>query len=155
MNVHGLAKLPVTLLFFTVFLSTISAAIAADSKYHQRVDDVDFYLAVIPAEITQEPSETLNRFKKHETRYHIIVSLFDSPSGRRIAGAKIHAIVSRLADMHERHKKLEPMLIMDAASYGNYFLMSKPGKYRLRFKMQTPLRKYETTAVFFFDRPKD
>jgi len=52
-------------------------------------------------------------------------------------------------------KKLEPMLIMNAASYGNYFLMPEAGHYRLSFLLQTAKRKYEITTEFSFDRPKN
>jgi len=155
MNDQALIKLSATFLFFTAFLSTFSAAFAADSHHHQRVNDVDFYLAVIPAEITQGSPGMQAKFKNHETRYHILVSLFDSRSGNRITDAEVQASVSTLGGMAEQNKNLEPMLIMDTSSYGNYFLMSEPGKYRLRFKMLTPTHKYESTAEFFFDKPKD
>lgn len=155
MNDQAPIKLSATLLFFTVFLSMFSAAFAADSQHHRRVNDVDFYLAIIPAEITLGVSDIQTRFKKHETRYHIIVSLIDSRTGSRITDAKVQATISSPGGVAKQNKNLEPMRIMDAISYGNYFLMSDPGKYRLHFKMLTPARKYEEVADFFFDKPKD
>lgn len=155
MNDHASTKLSVIFLCLTAFLSSVSVASAADSKNHRRVNDVDFYLAVIPAEITQGPAGMQSRFKNHETRYHIIVSIFDSQTGNRITDAKVQASVNADGGMSEQYKSLEPMLIMDASSYGNYFLMSEPGVYRLRFKMLAPERKYEVIAEFSFDRPGD
>jgi len=152
---NALTKLSVVLVFFTAFPGMFSVAYAADSEHHLRVNDVDFYLAVIPAEITQGSPGIQARFKNHETRYHIIISLFDSQTGNRINDAEIQASVSTFEGMDEQNKKLEPMLIMDTSSYGNYFLMSEPGKYQLRFKVLTPERKYEAIAEFFFDRPMD
>jgi len=154
MNNHMLTKLSIPLLFCALFFGTFSAVFAADSQHHRRVNDVDFYLAVIPAEITQGVSDIQTRFKKHETRYHIIVSLIDSRTGSRITDAKVQATISSPGGVAKQNKNLEPMRIMGATSYGNYFLMSAPGKYRLRFKMLTPARKYEEVANFFFDKPK-
>jgi hypothetical protein len=148
-------KLSAALVFFTAFLGSFSAATAADSEHHRRVNDVDFYLAVIPAEITQGNPDMQARFKQHEIRYHIILSLLDSQTGSRITDAEVQASVSAGEGAPEQVKKLEPMLIMDAASYGNYFVMSEPGKYQLSFKVLTPERKYEAIAEFSFDRPKD
>ncbi len=155
MNNHLFTKRSIVLLFFTAFLGSFSVAAAASSANHQVINDVDVYFAVIPAEITQGYSGMQAGVKKHETRYHIIVSLFDAPTGKRIADAKVEASVNAISGMMKQYKTLEPMFIMDAASYGNYFIISEPGKYRLRFKVLTPARKYEITAEFLFDRPKD
>jgi len=151
MNIQYFPKLSVILIVFLAVFSTASVAIAAGSAHYQRVDDVDFYLAVIPAEITRGRSALSEKFKAHETSYHIIISLFDSSTGNRITDAAVNAIVSRSGGMVKQNKTLEPMLIMDASSYGNYFLMSEPGKYHLHFKVQTPSRKYEITSDFFFN----
>jgi len=122
MKDHARTKLSVALFCFTAFLGSFAVAIAADSEHHRRVSDEDFYLAVIPAEITQGSAGMQSRFKKHETRYHIIVSIFDSQTGKRITDARVQASVSAPDDsIAKQHKSLEPMLIMDAASYGNYF----------------------------------
>jgi len=155
MNRYAWPTLSASLLLMLSLFSTPFIAAAADSSRHQRSNDVDIYLAVIPAEITQQDSAMQASFKQHETRYHVIVALFDAASGKRITNARVHATVSMLGEHVKQDKNLDPMLIMDVASYGNYFVMSEPGKYRLRFKLEMPTRKYDTTADFQFDNSTD
>ncbi len=153
MHDYSWIKAPVRLLLLFIFVGVYSVSAVADAVYHRHVNGVDFFLAVIPAEMTQ--GESAMQSSRHETRYHVIVSIFDSHSGKRIKDAEIQANVSTINGMTQQDKNLVPMFIMDAASYGNYFLMSDAGKYRLRFKMLSAIRKYEITAEFIFDRPKD
>ncbi len=154
MNDRVFAKFILNFLFVVSFFLTSSAAVAADSEHHQRVDAMDIYLGVIPAEITQDISGE-HGGKNHETRYHVLVAIFDVQTGKRITDAKVLASVSEPDGEVLERKNLEPMLIMDAPSYGNYFRMTTLGKHSLRFKILDPARKYAVKVEFFFVRATD
>jgi len=66
------------ILSFTFFLFTLSMPATADSLNHRLVNDVDFYIAVLPAEMTQGVAGMPHEMKNHANRYHIVVSLFDA-----------------------------------------------------------------------------
>ena len=65
------------------------------------------------------------------------VALFDAATGKRITGAQVSARVSELG-LSGTEKKLEPMTIAGAISYGNYFRMSGTGIYRIRVQVRRP-----------------
>ena len=125
---------------------------ADDSPWHKVVDGIDVYLGIMPAEITQGHPARLAGMKEHETHYHLLIAVFDARTGKRITDAEVRASVVEPGGASAQGRNLEPMRIMEAPTYGNYFRMSGPGKYRLRFDVRIPARKYAATAEFFFNR---
>lgn len=119
----------------------LTGAFAADSATHKVVNGVDIYLGVLPAEMILGHPHTHTEPGMHggvpagEHRYHVMVALFDAATGKRITGAQVKATVSELA-LSGTEKTLEPMLIADTISYGNYFIMSRTGIYRIRVQVR-------------------
>ena len=73
-----------------------------------------------------------------EYQRHVLVALFDAASGKRIVGAKVSARVYEL-NRTGSQKKLEPMLIADTVSYGNYFnIPVNNSPYRIRVLIELP-----------------
>lgn len=116
-------------------------ALAADTGQDQVVDGVAVYIGLIPAEIVLGHPRAHSEGIMHggvvsgKNRYHLVVALFDNANGKRISGAGIQARVSELG-LAGQEKKLEPMVIADTVTYGNYFAMPNPGPYRIHLEIR-------------------
>jgi len=120
------------------------AAFAADSTTHKVVHGVAIYLGVLPAEMILGHPKPHTEAEMHggvpagQHQYHVTVSLFDAASGKRISGVKVSARVYEI-NRAGTQKKLEPMLIADTISYGNYFNMPTTNNpYRIRVLIELP-----------------
>jgi len=121
-----------------------STAFAADNATHKVVHGVAIYLGVLPAEMILGHPKPHTEAEMHggvpagQHQYHVTVSLFDAASGKRINGAKVSARVYEI-NRAGTQKKLEPMLIVDTISYGNYFNMPVAANpYRIRVLIELP-----------------
>ncbi len=121
-----------------------STAFAADSTTHKVVQGVAIYLGVLPAEMILGHPKPHTEAEMHggvpagQHQYHVTVSLFDNASGKRISGVKVSARVYEI-NRAGTQKKLEPMLIVDTISYGNYFNMPTTNNpYRIRVLIELP-----------------
>ncbi|OGA43503.1 MAG: hypothetical protein A3G24_21860 [Betaproteobacteria bacterium RIFCSPLOWO2_12_FULL_62_13] len=95
------------------------------------------HLGVTPAESLrgQPESTTHGAVPSGKGQYHIVVALFESPGGRRINNAEITAKVGEIG-LHTVEKRLDPMVIANTITWGNYFQMSTPGQYRIELKIR-------------------
>ena len=123
---------------------TASAAFAADSATHKVVHGVAIYLGVLPAEMILGHPKPHTEAQMHggeppgEHQYHVLVSLFDAASGKRIGGAKVSVRVYEIS-LAGTQKKLEPMLIAGTIAYGSYFNMPAANNpYRIRVLIELP-----------------
>jgi len=132
---------------------------ADDNSRHQVAEGVDIYLGVIPAEMILGHPKLHTEAEMHggvpvgEHRYHVTVALFDAATGKRITGAQVKASVSELG-LSGIEKKLEPMLIADVISYGNYFRMSNTDVYRIRVQIRLPGVAQTIEAVFEYSHSR-
>ncbi len=155
MNYRAYAKFPVTLLFIIAFLVTASAAAAAaDSERHQRVDGMDVYLGVMPSQMTMDHPGMHSMERGMSHRYHVLVALFDSGTGKRITDATVKATVSALG-LATTEQQLEPMHMGGVLSYGDYFQMSDPGRHRILIEIQRAGMQRTSRAHFIYNRPQD
>ncbi|VAW86272.1 hypothetical protein MNBD_GAMMA18-230 [hydrothermal vent metagenome] len=146
-------KMKMTFLMIGLIFVAVSAN-AGDSQRHQQVDGINIYLGVIPAQITQaRHSEMHGGVDDKEHRYHILVALLDSNSGKRITDAKVKATVAQ-PGLSGETKTLEPMS-GELLSYGNYFAMHRADNYQIRVEIQRGEGKEKSVARFVFDRPED
>jgi hypothetical protein len=107
---------------------------------------MEIFYGLIPAEIV------LGHPDKHAERsmhggvpawgeqFHLIVTLFDQSSGKRIQNAEIKATAFDTRSSGDRvggpQKRLEPMLFAGAPGYGNYFNMPGPAPYRIELEIR-------------------
>ena len=70
-------------------------------------------------------------------RDHMVISLADERSGKRIEDAKVTASVSRSGVDHV-NRPLERMDAPGTVSYGGYFDLRPPGPYRIRIEIVRP-----------------
>ncbi len=174
MNYQAHAKFLVFLLLVPAFLVTAPAAAAADSERHQRVDGMDVYLGVMPSQMIMEhprmqgvvilpqgqkltlPGQPhIHSMVPASThRYHVLVALFDSASGKRITDAKVVATVTT-PGLAAKEQKLEPLHMEGAVSYGYHFLMPGPGQYKILIDIQRPGAERPARVNFIYTRPRD
>lgn len=136
--------------YFKIFLHLVigsiaalflTGAFAADVPTHKVVGGVAIYLGVLPSEMVLGHPKPHTEAGMHggvppgEHRYHVVVALFDAATGKRITGAQVKARVSEFA-LSGTEKTLEPMLIADTITYGNYFRMPGTGIYRIQVQVR-------------------
>lgn len=143
-------------LLSAMLLTAISCSVqASDSERHVSVSGTEVYIGVIPAEIIDGYPTLHGRKPGNHHRYHVLIALFDSASGERIAHAEVRARVSLLGTVN-LEKELEPMHSPEMVSYGNFFKMAHPGQYRIevRFKRSQQDKEYSQVR-FLYQRPQD
>ena len=122
---------------------------AAESDSYREVDGMSVYLGVIPSEIAGSHHRTRAERMMHggapsgESSYHLLVSVFDLATGQRLTGLSVKASVHA----HGRAtstKPLEPMTVVDALTYGNYFVFPGPGEHQITVEIS---RRGATQAV--------
>jgi hypothetical protein len=133
----------------------LAAAIAAPAhaETSQTVDGHTIYLGVVPAEFVKghEPAhperEMHGGVPYRSGQYHIMIVIFETATGKRVTDARLVARVSEpgLAPMQ---KKLEPMEISGAMSFGNYFAMGGAGPYNIKLAIELPATQRKLDAEF-------
>jgi len=113
---------------------------------------------VIPAEIISgHPADHVER-KMHggvprgSGQHHLVVSLFDVKTGRRIENAQVSARIGELG-LTPQSKTLEPMQFAGTVTYGNFFTMTSPGPYRIEIDLR-PHGGAPARAVFEYRHPR-
>jgi hypothetical protein len=131
-------------------LLVVSATVAAGG-YRQVVDGVAIYFGVVPAELVRGHPREHPESEMHggvpAGENHLVIALFNDKTGERITRAEITATITG-PDRFKLEKKLEPMIIAGAASYGNYFNMPGPGPYRITLRIRTPGIGHDIGATF-------
>lgn len=135
-------------------LLMVSATAAVDG-YRQVVDGVAVYFGVMPAELVRGHPREHPESEMHGGvpvgENHITVALFEDKTGKRIARAEVTATITGPGNF-KAEKKLEPMIIAGAATFGNYFTMPGPGPYRIALRIRTPGIGHDIEATFTWAR---
>lgn len=134
------------------FLLSTNIVVAEELRHHQRVDGMNIYLDVFPLELVKQDQSMHGGFTDEKDNYHIVVTLFDIKSGKRITNASVHASVEPLGREYKT-KELEPMY--GALSYGNYFTMYKAIHYNVKVEIHRTDIELKSVAMFIFKRPQD
>lgn len=133
-------KIPLHIIMGGIVALFMSSAFAADSSLHKVVDGVAIYLGVIPTELIKGHPKAHPESEMHggapvtEAQYHIVLALFDAKTGARITNAKVTASLSSFGFAVGK-KTLEPMLIANTISYGNYFKLSAKSAHRIQIEI--------------------
>ena len=114
---------------------------AAERGYRQVVDGVAIYFGVMPAQLVRGHPPEHPEGQMHggapAGENHLMVALFNAQSGARVTSAEISATITG-PDRYKAEKRLEPMVIADGMTYGNYFYMPGPGPYRIQLSIRLP-----------------
>ncbi len=113
---------------FCSLLSFSTAASAAHLGQTKTVDGVAIYLGMVPAAEMRRhsdryPAHELSKIPSGKLVHHVMLALFDNPSGERITDAVLTARVAPLA-LGGPTKPLDPMVVAGALTYCNYFRIS-------------------------------
>ncbi len=141
------------LFIFLFVLFGTNLVMAGDLQHHQKVDGMNIYLDVIPVQPTEKYSSMHGGTTDEEHSYHIVISLFDIKSGKRITNARVKASVAQLGTK-DNAKELEPMH-GDLLSYGNYFTMYKAIHYNIKVEIQRPDESVKSIAMFILKPPQN
>jgi len=86
--------------------------------------------------------------------HHIMVTVVDRSSDRRVADAHVTArLIVPARDLSSRRRPLEPMKIGDAVSYGSYVAMGVFGTYRVNVTVEIPGKPALHTSFLYDHEP--
>ena len=133
-----------------------SARAAEDLSFRKNVADYWVYLTVMPAELISgpppsEPGATPSQPPATRDTHHVMVSLFDYRSGRRITDANVQARVAALG-FSGTQKALESTSVAGAPLYAGLFSMIGRGPFRIDVEFRTAEAKPQH-ATFYFSHP--
>ena len=134
----------------------VPLAVLADLVNERReVAGIRFHFGIVPAEIVQKHQPGHPEREMHKgapsgrSQYHVMVAIFDAKSGARITDAEVKARVEGVGPMSGQEKALEPMLVADAMTYGNFF--DVPGKASFRVVLEVRRPEQPGAAVVRFE----
>lgn len=138
-------------------LGTALALAAAQAGTPQQVlskEGVDIYYGFQAADTVAAPDAPSAHMAgpAHKRDHHLVVTLVDRQSGRRLEAAKVSATVTPLGLAGQR-KTLEAMSYAGTVSYGNYFRLDESLPNRVKLRIHMPGRKEALDADFVYQRP--
>lgn len=143
MKKNYLKSLIVLIISFMVILSFNSSFAIEEQSNYKTINGMSIYYGVIPSEIVEGHPKQHSEREMHggvprdSNQFHLIVSLFDNETNKRISDAEITATINELGLSGET-KKLEPMNIADTITYGNYFRIDINKTYEINLQIQRP-----------------
>lgn len=129
------------LLLALVALAGVARADIANER--EVVQGMAFYLGIVPSELVRDaPSGHGERSMHGGTpagagQFHVMVAVFDATTGERVTDASIEAHVE-VSGANGSDKALEPMLIVDALAYGNFFALPEKGPFAVVLQVSRP-----------------
>ncbi len=131
------------------------SAPATESSYRQVVDGVAIYFGIMPAQLVRGHPPAHPEGQMHGGapvgENHIMVALFEEKTGKRLSDMTVTATITG-PGRFKAEKKLEPMVIADGMTYGNYFYMPGPGPYRIKLSIRLPSAARAIRATFTWAR---
>lgn len=132
--------------------------VTEETGYRRNVGAHSLYLAIMPAEVLRGPlapeaaGASLSRPAAERDTHHVMVSVFESHSGRRVEDALVQARVAALG-MSGLKKVLDPTRLAGTVTYGNFFPMIGRGPYRVDVEFRMPAAARPQHASFYFTHP--
>lgn len=134
MRLHGALLL---MLLAALAWALPAPATATDAGNHRTAGGLSVYLGVLPAALVgRGDMQELPEAEMHDGApggghdQHVMVAIFDLATGERVEDAKVDARVTPLG-LAGVKRVLEPMVIANTVTYGNYFPMRGDGPYRI------------------------
>jgi hypothetical protein len=144
----GLAMLSIT--------ASATAYGQSDDNY-QVAEDVAAYLGVMPAAIVGQHPAAHPELEMHggpptgAHAHHIVVALFDKPSGARIENAQVTASVDGLGHVGGTRLTLEAMPIEGVVTYGGFVTFPDTDKYTIDVEVSRPGQTVATKIRFTYE----
>ena len=130
---------------------------AQDPSSYQIVGSVAAYLGIMPAQIVGthppiHPETQMHGGPPNDAHSdHIVVALFENPSGTRIEDAKVEATISGLGETAITPITLEAMPIAGVVTYGGYVRFSGRDTYTIALRISRPGSPIITKISFEYD----
>lgn len=131
-------------------------AIAQSNDNYVTVGTIAAYLGVVPAEIVKghpagHPEQAMHGgVPSGDHVQHIVIALFDAPTGQRIENATVDAHVTGPGHIGTRIA-LEPMLIEGVVTYGGFVTMAGTDRYNIDLTVKKPGEAGATKISFVYD----
>lgn len=152
------SRLTVAILtFLWAGVMAIPAFAAEDLNFRKNVGDFWVYLAVMPADFIAgppaiEPGATPFQPASVRDTHHLMVSIFDYRTGRRITDAVVEARVAALG-MSGVKKGLDTANAAGASVYAGLFPMLGRGPFRVDVEFRAPGATGPQHTTFYFTHP--
>lgn len=150
-------RLALALLGAVAWLAAASIpSIAQSNDNYITVGTIAAYLGVVPAEIVKghpagHPEQAMHGgVPSGDHVQHIVIALFDAPTGQRIENATVDAFVSGPGHIGTRIA-LEPMLIEGVVTYGGFVTMAGTDRYNIDLTVKKPGEADGTKISFVYD----
>ena len=145
------------LAFLWAGVMAFPAFAAEELNFRKNVGDFWVYLAVMPADLiagppTAEPGATPFQAASVRDTHHLMVSLFDYHTGRRITDAFVEARVAALGVSGVK-KSLENTSAAGAPVYSGLFPMRGRGPFRIDVEFRAAGATGPQHATFYFTHP--
>lgn len=138
---------------------TLPGAAAEEATFRQTAGAYSVYLAVMPTELITGPApmepDSTRIFQQTAPRdtHHVMVSIFESRTGRRITDATVTARVAALGFSGEK-KALEPTAFAGNVLYTGLFPMLGRGPFRVDVEFRVPSTAQAEQLTFYFTHPQ-
>ena len=153
---NGARTLAPLLLLTLIFGTARAAGVNPDQPI--RVDGMEFFFGFVPAEILrghprEHEEQTMHGgVPRGRGVHHLIISVFDAKSRKRITDAAVTGAVTEVGMATQSHK-LEAMTFGGTVSYGNFFAMPNQGPYEIVVNVRRTGDTKTATARFQYWHP--
>ena len=141
----------------TAAYGVVSTA-AETFTYRESAGEFSVYLAVMPGELVSgprpapDPGATPFQPPAARDTHHVMVTIFEARSGRRLTNAAVEARVAALGFSGVK-KPLANALVIGEQVYAALFPMQGRGPFRVDVGFQLPEWKRSERATFYFTHP--
>ena len=145
------------LMFLWAGVMALPAFAVEELNFRKNVGDFWIYLAVMPADLiagppAAEPGATPFQPASARDTHHLMVSLFDYRTERRITDARVEARVAALGVSGVK-KVLENTSAAESPVYAGLFPMPGRGPFRIDVEFRAPGATGPQHATFYFTHP--
>jgi hypothetical protein len=153
MSVSLVAATATARLFSIFLLMSHPASAASPGSQEVATTDMEIHYSVTSTEALRAyPAGSVERtmhggVPRSSSQRHVMVAVLDRTTKKPITDAIVTARVAELAQAGEE-KKLEPMVIAGAPTYGNYFTMKGHGPFHIAVTVVRPKHADKVHASF-------
>ena len=136
---------------FAVLLTSATASANTDigDPYHQKVDGLDVYIGIAPADAVRRrggPDALMHgAYGTVPSEKHVVLAIFDATSGARITDAR-----GTLRVVGGKPHPLELMNGDGAVSFGNYLILPDDSSHQVRVEISRPGAAHPTVMTFTY-----
>jgi hypothetical protein len=134
-------------------------ATADDLSNYKTSAGLSVYLGVVPAAMVRSHPKGHPEEAMHDGvpggphSFHVMAAVFDAKTGYRVEDAVVEARVSPVG-LAGVARRLNPMVIADTVTYGNYFMLRRGDVYRIAVTITRPAAASPVTMEFSYEHER-